>query len=219
MCRRKVLAIVLLSAAFLSAHQAGAAILFTTGAMTEIFSPVSLLEGDTESSTVISILDEGLTTLPIEIFVNKVGDGLHSGPSGTPIPIAAGTLVNTYIVHLDSPGGVVSLTGGVFFDLGETILGIQTHTPWLDGSDAAVGDAMVTYPTGLLTFRAFETLPLDTLTITPLLESVSFSLIVELEIDQARIVTLPVPEPSAFVLLLLGAAAFYGARRRLRLSA
>jgi len=97
----------------------------------------------------------------------------------------------------------------VFFDPGETILGIQTHTPWLDGSDAVVGEATATYPTGLLEFRAFETLPgTDTVFIAPGLGSASFTLFAELGIDEARIVTTSVPEPSSLALLLLGLAAF-----------
>ncbi|MBW2416115.1 MAG: hypothetical protein JRG76_16580 [Deltaproteobacteria bacterium] len=181
----------------------------TTGAVTEISAPVSFLAGDTESSTEIVILDEGTTLLPIEIFVNAIGVGLHSGSSGAPVAIASGTLVHTYLVHFDPAGGVVTLSGDVFFDPGETILGIQTHTPWLDGSDAVVGEATATYPTGLLEFRAFETLPgTDTVFIAPGLGSASFTLFAELGIDEARIVTTSVPAPSSLALLLLGLAAF-----------
>ena len=208
-------ALLLLSATLLFsfAHEAAAGIITTTGAMTEIFAPVSFIEGDTESSTVILILDEGITILPSEIFVNKVGAGLHSGSSGTPIVISAGSIVQTYIVHFDPTGGFATVTGDVLFEPGEIILGIQTHTPLLDGADGAVGDPAVTYPTGLLEFRAFETLPgIDTVTIAP--GSASFTLFAELGIDQARIVTTPIPEPSTSALLILGLAALCVRRRR-----
>jgi hypothetical protein len=200
----------------LFAPAAAAGIISTTGAMTEIFAPVSLIEGDTESSTEILILDEGVTILPIEIFVNKLGPGLHSGSSGAPIVVPGGSLVQTYIVHFDPiGGGFATVTGGVFFDPGEIILGIQTHTPLLDGADAAVGDPGATYPTGLLEFRAFETLPgTDTVTIAGGLDSASFTLFAELGIDQARIVTIPIPEPSTSALLMLGLAALCVRRRR-----
>ncbi len=207
-------AIPLLCATFLFAHEAAAGIISTTGAMTEIFAPVSFIEGVTESSTEILILDEGITILPSEIFVNKVGAGLHSGSSGAAIVIPEGFLVQTYIVHFDPAGGVVTLTGGVFFEAGETIMGIQTHTPLLNGADGAVGDPMVIYPTGLSDFRAFETLPgTDTVTIAGGLGSASFTLFAELGIDEARIVTTPIPEPSTSALLMLGLAAL-GVRRR-----
>ena len=203
------------AAVLMLAHQADASILFTTGDMTETSAPVSFLEeGVTESSTEILVLDEGTTILPGEIFVNAVGSGLHSGSAGAPVAIAAGTLVHTYFVHFDPAGGVVTLTGEVFFDPGETILGIQTHTPWLDGADAAVGHPMATYPAVFIEFRAFETLPgTDTVFISGGLSSASFTLFAELGIDQARIVTTAVPEPSTFALLMLGLAAFGIGRR------
>ncbi|MGH0028927.1 MAG: PEP-CTERM sorting domain-containing protein [Myxococcota bacterium] len=206
--RSKALALAVLVLALVVSGPAGSVIVSTSGSLVETTSPISLLEGDTESSTEFVILDEGPTVLSGEIFVNKVGPGLHTGSSGTPIPIATGTLVNTYIVHFDPAGGVITLSGGVTFEPDEIILGIQTHTPWLDGADGIVGDPMTTYPTGLLEFRAFESLPgLDSLTIDPSLESVSFTLIAELGIDQARIVTTVVPEPGTASLLALGLGA------------
>ena len=123
-------------------------------------------------------------------------------------------MVHTYIVHFDPDGGVVELTGSVTFDPGETIIGIQTHTPYLDGSDAAVGDPLATYPTGLLDFRAFESLPgIDEVTVPPGVGSASFTLIAELGIDQARIVTL-VPEPATLTVLALGGLTVWRKRRK-----
>lgn len=194
---------------FFFSNQASASIISTTGAMTETFAPISFIEGDTESATEILILDEGISFLLVDIFVNAVGAGLHSGSSGAPVAIPSGSLVQTYLVHFDPVSGVTTLSGGVFFEPGETIIGIQTHTPWLDGSDAAVGDPMATYPTGLLEFRAFETLPgTDMVSISGGLDSASFTLWAELGIDEARIVTTVVPEPSTSVLLMLGLAIF-----------
>ena len=198
---------------FMLVSPAQADILSTTGAMAPITAPVSFLEGATESSTLIGILDEGVTVLPLDIFVNAVGLGTHTGSSGAPIAIPAGSMVHTYIVHFDPNGGVVMLTGSVTFDPGETILGIQTHTPYLDLADAVVGDPLATYPTGLLDFRAFETLPgTDKVTVPPSLDSASFTLIAELGIDQARIVTL-VPEPATLSLLAIGGLALIRSKR------
>ena len=213
--QRPVLLLALIGALTgLGVAAARADIISTSGAMVEIFAPVSLLSGVTESSTSIGILDEGLTVLPGDLPVNAVGPGTFTYSSGPTVFIPMGTLVHTYIVHFDPDGGVVALTGGVMFDPGEIILGIQTHTPLLDASDAVVGDPMVIYPTGIEPFRAFETLPgTDMVMVPPTLDSADFSLIAELGIDQARIVTAPIPEP-ATAMLLLCAAAVLGARRR-----
>lgn len=195
--------------------RAAADILLTTGAMIEISAPVSLLEGGSESSALIQILDEGLTVLPGDLPVNAVGPGTFTGSSGPVAFIPMGTLVHTYIVHFDPAGGVVALMGGVTFDPGEFILGIQTHTPLLDFSDPAVGHPLAIYPTGTDPFRAFETLPgTDTVMVPPTLASASFSLIAELGVDQARIVTAPVPEPASATALLLAALACLTVRRR-----
>ena len=118
--------------------------------------------------------------------------------------------MHTYFVHFDPDGGVVMLTGSVTFDPGETIIGIQTHTPYLEFADPLVGDPMATYPTGV-DFRAFESLPgLDTVMVPFSLDSASFTLFAELSIDQARIVT--IPEPATMGLLALGGLAI--SRRR-----
>lgn len=199
---------------FMLVSQAQAGILFTTGAMTPISAPVSFLEGATESSTLIGILDEGVTLLPVEIAVNAVGAGTHTGSSSSHLIIPAGSMVHTYIVHFDPDGGVIMLTGSVFFDPGEIILGIQTHTPYLDLYDSVVGDPLATYPTGLLDFRAFETLPgTDTVMVPTSLDSASFTLFAELGIDQARIVTV-VPEPATLSLLAFGGLAMLRRKRK-----
>ena len=56
----KMLAVAIASAVLLLIEHAEADILFTTGAMTPISAPVSFVEGATESSTSIAILDEGV---------------------------------------------------------------------------------------------------------------------------------------------------------------
>lgn len=196
------------------APKAGADILFTTGAMTEVGSPISFIEGATESSTAILILDEGVATLGADQFVNAFGPGVHDGSAPPYLLVPMGTTVHSYLVHFDPiGGGFATLTGGVFFDPGETIFGIQTHTPLLYDSDGPLGDPMATYPP-FMEFRAFETLPgTDTVTIAPDLGSASFTLFAEFGIDQARILTVTVPEPSVLA-LMLGAAAALRLRRR-----
>ncbi len=198
---------------FLLAQPAAADILSTTGAMTEIAAPASFADGVLESSTEIVILDEGTTVLPGDVVVNAFGPGVHTGSIASTTIIPGGTWVHSYIVHFDPDGGVVTLTGDVFFDPGETIVGIQTHSPLLDFTDAIAGGPPPIYPTGTLT-RGFETLPgTDTVTIAPGLASASFTLIAELGIDEARIFT--VPEPSSLALSVIAAIGItYWLRRR-----
>ncbi len=186
-----------LALAWALSSPADAAILSVVG-MEILSTPVSLVEGATESSTAIRILDEGASVLTASVSVNAVGPGTHTYAAGPPLAIPAGSIVHSYIVHLDPDGGVVALTGSVTFDVGEMIIGIMTHTPYLDASDGVVGDPMAIYPTGVLPFRAFETLPgTDTVTIAGDLNSASFALVAELGVDQARIITTVIPAPSA----------------------
>ncbi len=197
----------------ISAAAGSADILSVSGSMEIASAPISFLEGATESSTAIRILDEGTSVLVGDIAVNAVGPGTHTYSAGPPLTISSGSLVHSYIVHFDPDGGVVPLLGSVTFDVGEFIIGIMTHTPYLDFSDAEVGHPLAVYPTGLLEFRAFETLPgTDSVTIAADLNSASFSLIAELGIDQARIITTPVPEPTAWLGVLL-AGGFLTRRR------
>lgn len=199
----------------LLAHHARADILFTTGALTEIAAPPSFIEGALESSSSFVILDEGITVLPGPVTVNAFGVGTTSaGSTASLAVIPAGTRVHSYFVHFDPVGsGFAKLTGAVFFDPGEFIIGIQTHTPLLDATDPVTGHPTPTYPTGTEPFRAHESLPgIDSVTISPGLVSASFTHFAELGIDQARIFT--IPEPATQTLLLLGIAALVRLKRR-----
>jgi hypothetical protein len=189
------------------ANQAVADIAFTTGAMTEIAAPVSFTTGATESSTSIAILDEGITVLASDVEVNAYGIGIHGDDPPPYLIVPAGTRVQSYLVHFDPVGsGFATATGAVFFDLGETIIGVQTHTPLLYTTDGPLGHPLATYPGVFDAFRAFETLPgTDTVTLPPGMGSASFTLFAELGVDHARIITSPViPEPSSIALLAAG---------------
>jgi hypothetical protein len=203
----------------LLAHPAGADIFFTTGALTEIPAPASFVEGALESSSSFVILDEGITVLPGDVLVNAFGVGTTSaGSTASLAVILAGTRVHSYFVHFDPVGGgFATLTGEVFFDPGEFIIGIQTHTPLLNATDPVTGHPTPIYPTGIDAFRAHESLPgIDSVTISPGLLSASFTHFAELGIDQARIFT--IPEPATQTLLLLGALVLTRIKRRRRAS-
>jgi hypothetical protein len=196
----------------------GASIIATSGDMTEIAGPVSFLAGETESSSTIFIFDEGTTLLTEDVFVNAFGVGTHDGSAPPYLIIPAGTRVNSYLVHFDPVGtSFTTLTGTVYFEAGETILGVQTHTPLLYATDGLLGDPSATYPTAFDEFRAFETLPgTDTVTLPVAMDSASFTLFAELGVDQARILTYAIPEPSTFVALAGLVLCFTAARCRRR---
>lgn len=204
----------------LIAPQARSAIFATSGAMSVITAPVSLVVGGFESSTTISILDEGAKFLPITVVIDVAGPGTFDATPGTPSSILTGTFVHTYLVHFDPVGDAfATLTGGVTFDPGETIAGIQILPASLDMSQVPpIPHPSATYPTGLPT-RGFEFLPgTDTVTIAPGLDSASFTLFAELGVDQARIFTVTVPEPARIGLLTFGLILAGGRRRRRKMS-
>ena len=196
-------------------------VLSVSGAMTILAPPVSVAsEGVTESSSAIFIIDEGISIVPPsppDLFVNAFGPGPHDDSYPPSLLMPAGMVLHSYLVHFDPAGGIVSLTGGVTFDPGEMIFGIQTHTPLLYSTDGPFGDPSVVYPGAFISTRAFDSLPgpADMVTIAGDLNSATFALTAELGVDQARIFTIPVPEPSSAVLLAAGAALF-GLMRRAR---
>lgn len=206
--------------AVLSADSTYADILSVSGAMTISTPPVSVAgEGITESSSDILIIDEGVSIVPPgppALFVNAFGPGPHGeSPPPPSLMLPPGSIFHSYLVHFDPAGGVVSLTGGVTFDPGETIFGIQTYAPLLYSTDGPFGNPSVVYPGVFISTRAFDTLPApaDMVTIAGDLNSATFALTAELGMDQARIFTVPVPEPSSAALLLLGAVALSVIRR------
>jgi hypothetical protein len=202
------------------AGQARADILSVSGAMSILSPPVSVAgEGITESSATIFVIDEGISIVPPgppDLFVNAFGPGPH-GDDPASLMLPPGAIFHSYLVHFDPAGGVVSLTGGITFDPGETIFGIQTHSPLLYSTDGPFGDPSVVYPGVFISTRAFDTLPApaDMVTIAGDLNSATFALTAELGMDQARIFTVPVPEPSSAALLIAGALAL-GLMRRWR---
>jgi len=197
-------------------NQAIADIAFTTGAMTEISAPVSFVTGDTESSTSIAILDEGITVLSADVELNVYGVGVHGDDPPPYLTVPAGLRVQSYLVHFDPVGSsFATLTGAVFFEPGETVIGIQTHTPLLYTTDGPLGHPLATYPGTFDAFRGFETLPgPDSVTLPPGMASASFTLFAELGVDHARILTAPVPEPTSLAVFGLVLFVIAGVSRR-----
>lgn len=205
--------------AVLCLGRAHADIFAVSGAMTVLTPPVSVAgEGITESSATIFVIDEGISIVPPgppALFVNAFGPGPHGESFPPSLVMPPGAVFHSYLVHFDPAGGIVSLTGSITFDPGETIFGIQTHAPLLYTTDGPFGNPSVAYPGAFIATRAFDTLPApaDLVTIAGDLNSATFSLTAELGMDQARIFTVPVPEPSSAVLLAVGAGVLASIRR------
>lgn len=190
------------------------------GAMTVLVPPVSVAgEGITESSSTIYVIDEGVSIVPPAppaLLVNAFGPGPHDASFPPGIALPPGSLLHSYLVHFDPDGGVVSLSGSITFDSGETIFGIQTHAPLLYSTDGPFGSPFVEYPAAFVSTRAFDSLPApaDLVTIAADLNSATFDLTAELGMDQARIFTIPVPEPTSLLLFLVGTAIGVTSRTR-----
>ncbi|MCK6546409.1 hypothetical protein L6R52_11215 [Myxococcota bacterium] len=109
--------------------------------------PASVAQGRLESSTLVRLFPERTVTLAsaASVEITAVGE-VTSDATLSPGTIAAGTTVQTYLIHMDPTGGTTTgrtITGSVTF-VG-TILGIATADGTLAAGDAAVGAPGTTY--------------------------------------------------------------------------
>jgi hypothetical protein len=207
----RVSALVLASVLWISAHPAAAAVIGTTGAMTEIGAPVSTLEGALASNTQIFLFAEGTgITLGAALTIDVNAPGSYSN-ANLPAPgasqIAAGTQVDSYFVHYDVASGNQTNVGSVTFD--SNILGVLIYAAALDASDGVLGAFGTTYvPGGSDANRGLDFGP-DAFTLSADLRTLSFSLQENSNrLDQVRIVVASpppvVPEPGTALLLGAG---------------
>ncbi|MDA8746047.1 hypothetical protein N9N28_15585 [Rubripirellula amarantea] len=192
----------------------------TAGAMTEIAPPASVVVGALESSSTIFVFDEGVSTVPLtpDLFFDHIGPGSFEGTPPPYFLMPKGAMLHSYLVHFDPVGTAhAALTGSITFDPGEAIVGIQAHTPDLYSTDGFFGDPGVTYPAGGTDLtRGFDTFITidDTGSVAFDLNSVTFMLAAELGVDEARIFTVIVPEPSCLALAFVGVGLILPRRRR-----
>lgn len=129
--------------------QSFAAIDSTQGAVVESAPPVSVVDGKTESNSIILIFAEKQSfTLPTDISINISTPGNYSFDAFRPTPgiLSAGTVINIYFIHFDPVGRTfVDLNGTVTFS--EDILGVIEFDSSLDISDSTLGAVGTTYPT------------------------------------------------------------------------
>jgi len=175
--------------------------------------PDSIVEGVHQSNVDSVLFLEKAMKLNTGVGVNIDTPGTHTnGFSTVASTLAAGTGVNSYYLSFDlanDSGTAYSPTFTIEFD--QPILGIITGNTQLDGSDAQLGAAGTTYPTGNvgLEDNATDTIAWSGNTLTVTLRVGGANL------DQLRILT--VPEPGSLlpaVMGLIGLLACGGRRAR-----
>ncbi len=205
----------------LAATPAAAAVIGTTGAISEIAAPASTLEGALDSNTQIFLFaEQASVTLASALSVDVNAPGTYSNgnpPVAGSGQIAAGTLVDSYFVHFNPASGNQTLTGSVTFDT--DILGVLVLTAALSGSDAGLGGPGTVYiPAGSDPNRGLDFGP-DAMTLSANLRTLSFSLSDNSNrVDQVRIVVAGagpiIPEPDTALLFGAGLLVLAAARRR-----
>jgi hypothetical protein len=191
--------VVLMVVLFVTQSLAG--VIGTTGAVVDVTAspPSSVLLGTYESDSEIRLFTEkGAVSLvtPVAVDISVPGTYRFSADAPyTPAIVPAGTVVNSFFLHFDrvSTTGFTRLSGSATFDC--PIIGVIALTPQLDATDAALGRAGTTYPTGTQPKRGLEfeeevTLTADRRTLSVTLEIQQGSNeLADNTLDQIRVIT------------------------------
>ena len=181
-----------------------------TGQIVQINAPPSDVQGsDPTSNTDAYIWSERTAlVLPSAVSVELTAPGTaNSGNGYSPSPgtIAAGTLVDTYLIHSDPTGSAQhNYVGTVTFDA--PILGIIDLTRHLANTDSILGNPGTTYP-GASTDRGLEN-PDNVKWVSSNELSINFT--TSTYVDEIRVLTAFVPEPSTAILAVVGVTAMVG---------
>ncbi len=186
----------------------------TTGDAIYIAPPPSVERGVFSSNTNFFVFEETTQTLTSDLDVDWLasnGGALSNGGGGT---IAAGTGITSYFVHFSPEtlvSGGVEVSGDLTFS--QKIIAVIFSWQNLATSDSVLGAPGTSYPTGNKG-RKYEswdqnhsylvddyTLHINTKAWAPLM-------------DQARVITAPVPVPAALWLFVSGILAMIGLNRR-----
>ena len=214
MLRAPRLGLASLAAFALAGSPCFADIVGTTGMVTVVTPPPSVVQGADQSNSTAIIFAERTTTVPTGgLAVDVVSPGTYNGGGPAPDPgtIAAGTSVQSYLIHSDPGDPPVIYTGSVSFNA--PILGLEILTGSLNGTDSAYGHVGTTYDTSN-TARGLESQ--DSITLSANRETLTISFDTHDRIDEVRVFTAAIPEPTALTLAGLGAAVFAAARLRKR---
>ena len=144
--RRSVLLLVVLVSALVVTN-VFADVESVQGAVMDIEAPTSVALGVLESNTYIKVFEEVQDfALPKNLRVDKHRRGKKHKKGKR--RIKAGTVVNSYMIHLDPEDkDKVRLRGCVRFDT--KVLGLITRTKKLNNTDAMLGNPDTTYPNGV----------------------------------------------------------------------
>lgn len=209
----------LLSIFLCSAPMAEAGIMSLFGDVAEIPVPPSAVLGALEDDELAKIfLERAGVVLGSDVSADVTSPGVvDEAIDLTPGTIAAGSLVDSYLLHFDPESVSGTSTGSITFD--RDILGILVVTSSLDATDAGLGALATTYQ--LDDFRGIEGPGFDTfgvdvndvVSFLPDLRTVRFDFATTTRIDEIRVVT-EAPEPSTAALFVLALAALHRRHRR-----
>jgi len=190
----------------------------TTGSVISVATPpADNANGTLTSASLIYVWYEGKTTTASAVTLERDGaTGNFNGLGGPTSTLAAGSTVDSFLVHFDTPSGTTTLSNAAqqSITFNNEILGVILSTVQLGATDTTFGASGTTYtsPNG----RGMEssdlfTISADrrTLTIRSLRVGAAF-------VDDLRVIVNP--EPGTFALFGLGVLALGGliTRRRKR---
>lgn len=205
----------------LAGSPARAAVIGTTGGMTEIAAPASTLQDALQSNTQLFLFaEQASVTLGSALSVDVTAPGTYNGvspPTAGSGSIAGGTVVDSYFIHLDRVTGNTVIAGSATFDT--DILGVLVYTGGIDGSDGLLGAPGTLYVSGDAN-RGLD-FGQDVVTLSADLRTLTLSLRENHNrVDQLRVVVAAagplVPEPSTALLLGGGLLVLAAARRQRR---
>jgi len=161
-----------------------------------------------ESDENIFVFDEKQNLLlPSDVDVDITQAGTYNDAGDlTPGTIAAGTAVNSYLIHVDPEGTAPSLVtyeGSITFS--NRILGVIVNAQSLNDSDSVLGIDTTTYwqSGSYWSYRGLEWTPQDEVLISISLDGMTMHLEASNVLDNIRVVE-AVPVPGAVLLGMLG---------------
>ena len=200
----------------LSAAPTWATVVSYSGDLELISDPESLARKGLVNDRRARLIEENaFYLLPRDTYVDIESPGVFDQwrdlPPHRP-SLAAGSLVNSYLVHADSGGRSVVFEGSITFDA--AVLGLIVRQRTLRQTNETFGDPDIQYPKihaglELGLHRDWVTLSEDRLT-------VSWHFTTRHGIDQLRIIEDPIPEPATWILTAAGLVSSILLRRRMR---
>lgn len=178
--------------------------------------PLSLLQDALQSDTNDYVFAERkCVQLATAVNVSTQASGTYSlAAQSTPATIAAGTLIDSFLLHSDRVSANTNYIGSITF--ASPILGVIVTNAALNNTGAVFAAPGKTYAT---TGRGLELNGMgggDTFTIFSDYTTFSFDFRTAMGLDEVRILTAAVPEPSSWSLLAgaLGGLAWLRLKKR-----